>query len=146
MADYPSDWLSIEAALDAALLTGSLPNLHDHVIIDPHAPSAVRVLVKSMYVLAAGWLVSIAWLWIATVQQHILRHGVAPDYYALGTLTGGLVPALVLASLGVTMERWTGRAPNKWLQRREWVHAVWWCLVPNALLLFTVWVMLQDAR
>jgi hypothetical protein len=142
MADYPGDWLSFESALDAAFLR-SLPNLHEHVI-DPNAPSGVRVFGKSMHVLAAGWLLSVGWLWIATVQQHIDRQGSAPDRYAIETLIGGVFPAAMIWLVGIVIERWAGRAPNKWLQRREWIHAFWWSAVPNALLLFTVWVMLQD--
>ena len=40
--------------------------------------SAVRVFGKSMHTLAAGWILSVAWLWIAEIQQHLLREGVAP--------------------------------------------------------------------
>jgi hypothetical protein len=144
MTDYPGDWLSFDAALDAAFLT-ALPSLQNHVI-DPNAPSGVRVLGKSMHVLAAGWLISVAWLWIATVQQHIARHGGPPDRYGFEILMGGLFPAAIIWLVGIVIERWAGRAPHKWLQRREWVHAFWWSLVPNALLLFTVWLMLQEAR
>ncbi|MQA30573.1 MAG: hypothetical protein GEU82_12190 [Luteitalea sp.] len=146
MTDYRNDWPSLEAALDAAFLTASLPHLHDHVVIDPHAPSAVRVLGKSMYVLAAGWILSIAWLWLAGVQQHVLRRGIAPDHYALGTLIVGFLPVVAIGCAGLGIDRWAGPAPNRWLQRREWIHAFWWSLVPNALLLFTVWVMIQGGR
>jgi hypothetical protein len=145
MADYRSDWLSFEAALDAAFLTASLPRLHERVIIDPHATSAVRVLGKSMYVLAGGWIAAVAWLWLATVRQHLLR-GVPTDSYLLEALLGGLAPALVMTLIGAGIERWAGRAPNRWLRRREWVHAFWWALVPNALLFVTVWVMIQEGR
>jgi hypothetical protein len=146
MADYRSDWLSFEAALDAALLTASLPGLHQHVVRDPNAPSAVRVLGKSMYMLAAGWVASVAWLWIAGIQQHLLRHGTAPEGYSLSTALNGLIPAALIAVAGIAIDRWAGHAPNKWLQRREWIHGFWWAFVPNALLLFTVWVMIQEAR
>jgi len=78
MADYPGEWPSFEAALDAAFLTRSLPPLHQHVILDPNAPSAVRVFGKSMYLLAAGWIASVGWMWLFTVRQHVVRRGVAP--------------------------------------------------------------------
>jgi len=144
MADYPGDWLSFESALDAAFLTASLPPLHEHVIIDPNAPSAVRVFGKSMYVLAVGWVASVAWLWFVTMQQHILRSGVVPDYFDLGTLGAGMGPAVLVALIGYGIESWAVPAPNRWVQRREWIHAFWWSAVPNAMLLFTVWVMLQE--
>jgi hypothetical protein len=146
MADYGSDLLSFEAVLDRAFLTAPLPRLHEHVRIDPNAPSAVRVLAKSMHVLAVGWVAAVAWLWGATLQQHFLRHGIAPDNYAMDTVASGLIPAALIALAGLLITRWAGHAPNKYLQRREWWHAFWWCFVPNALLFITVWVMLQEAR
>src|SRR5690242_4030281 len=97
MADYRSDLLSFEAVLDRALLTTSFPRLHEHVTIDPHAPSAIRVLAKSLHLLAAGWIGSIAWLWLATLQQHLMRHGIAPDNYAMPTVVSGMIPAVAMA-------------------------------------------------
>jgi hypothetical protein len=146
MADYRGDFLSFEAVLDRAFLTASLPSLHDHVTIDPNAPSAIRVLAKSMHVLAIGWVASVAWLWIASLQQFVSRQGVAPENYALDTVISGLIPAAVIAWTGAAITRRAGHAPNKYLQRREWWQAFWWSAVPNALLFVTVWVMLQEAR
>jgi hypothetical protein len=48
--------------------------------------------------------------------------------------------------MGWLFAKMTGRAPSPALERREWWHAVWWSLVPNALLLATVWVMLQEGQ
>jgi hypothetical protein len=115
-------------------------------MIDRHAPSAVRVLAKSMHVFAAGWILAVGWLWTATVQQHFLRHGVAPDSYGLGIVAGALIPAAVLALIGYAIDRWAGRAPTRHVHRREWHHAFWWTLMPNALLLVTIWVMIQEGR
>jgi hypothetical protein len=145
MADYPGDLLSFEAVLNRAFLTGSLPSFREHMI-DPNAPSAIRVLAKSMHVLAIGWIASIVWLWAATLQQHVYRHGLAPAGYAVDTVVSGLIPALVIAIGGVLISRWAGRAPNKYVHRKEWWQAFWWSFVPNALLLFTVWVMIQEGR
>lgn len=145
MADYPGDFLSFEAVLDRAFLTASLPPLHDHMI-DPYAPSGIRVLAKSLHALAIGWVVSVAWLWLATLQQHFIRQGFAPENYALDTVASGLIPAAIIASIGIGIARWAGRAPDKYLHRREWRHAFWWSLVPNALLLISVWVMIQEGR
>ena len=146
MADYPGDLLSFEAVLNRAFLTASLPPFHDRVVIDPNAPSGIRVLAKSMHVLAAGWVVSIVLLWLATLQQHVVRHGLAPTGYAVDTVFSGLIPAVVIAISGALISRWAGCAPNKYVNRKEWWHAFWWSFVPNALQLFTVWVMLQEGR
>ena len=108
--------------------------------------SAVRVFGKSMHTFAAGWIISVAWLWIAEIQQHQLRQGVAPPGYALSTLVLGLIPAALIALLGRTINRWAGPAPDNSRQRREWWHAFMWSVVPTALLLATVWVMIQESR
>src|SRR5262245_41813871 len=117
MADYPGDLLSFEAVLNRAFLTGSLPSFREQMI-DPNAPSAIRVLAKSMHVLAIGWIASIVWLWLATLQQHFYRHGLAPSGYAYDTVVSGLVPAVVIAISGVLISRWAGRAPNKYVRRK----------------------------
>lgn len=106
----------------------------------------MRVLGKSMHVLAAGWALSIGWLWVETVQQHLYRRNVPPPSYALDTLASGALPAVVMALLGWGIARLVGRAPQADLERREWWHAFFWSLFPNLMLLVTVWVMVQEAR
>lgn len=108
--------------------------------------SAVRVFGKSMHTLSAGWMAAVAWLWIAEVQQQLLRNGAWPPAYGARTAMSGLLPASLLALAGFICHQWTGAAPTRALQRREWWHAVWWSAVPNLLLLGTVWVMIQETR
>ena len=108
--------------------------------------SAVRVFGKSMHTFAIGWIASVAWLWIAEVQQHLLREGVAPPGYALSTLILGLIPAAMMAMVGKAINRWAGPAPDLKMERREWWHAIWWSVVPTALMLATVWIMIQESR
>ena len=108
--------------------------------------SAVRVFGKSMHTFAIGWIASVVWLWIAAIQQHLLRQGVAPPGYAVSTLVLGLIPAAGIALVGRTINRWAGPAPTGALQRREWIAASLWSVVPTALLLVTVWVMIQESR
>ena len=115
-------------------------------MIDPSVPSAIRVFGKSMYMLALGWFGSVIWLWIAELQQYIYRHDEAPPYYSAGTVLGAIIPALLIALWGKVIKLFTGKAPSEPLERREWWHAFWWCVVPNVLLLITVWVMIQEAR
>jgi hypothetical protein len=110
------------------------------------SPSRVRVFGKSMHLLAAGWVVSIAWLWVAGVRQEILRSGGPPANYAMATLIPGLIPAALIALCGIAIERWSGPAPTQTLQTREWWHGFWWALFPNLQLLFTVWMMIRDGR
>jgi hypothetical protein len=99
-----------------------------------------------MHTFAIGWIASVAWLWIAEIQQHVLREGVAPPSYALSTLILGLIPAATMAMVGKAINRWAGPAPDLKMERREWWHAIWWSVVPTALMLATVWIMIQEAR
>ncbi len=99
-----------------------------------------------MFVFAAGWISAIGWLWVAGMQQHILRHGEPPANYAARTITFGVVPAILIALGGAAIAMWTGRAPHRHLERREWRQAFWWSLVPNWMLFTTVWVMIQESR
>ena len=99
-----------------------------------------------MHTLSAGWLVSVTWLWIAEIQQHLLRMGTVPPYYGAATIVSGAVPAVLLAWTGVVVNRWAGPPVTPDLERREWWHAFWWSFVPNLLLLLTVWVMIQEAQ
>ena len=141
MADYRSDPFSIDAALLAAVR--GFP--HSYVMADPTAPSSVRVFAKSLYVLAAGWLLSVAWLWTAGVRQSLARTGHWPAGYDVGTLGGGVIPAVLLVFMALGLRRVSGRAAA-WAERQEWHHAFWWSLVPNLLLLATVWVLIDAAR
>jgi hypothetical protein len=122
------------------------PSNHSDVMVDPSAPSQIRVLGKSLYVLAVGWFGSVIWLWVAELQQYIYRHYEAPPYYSAATVAGAIVPALMIAFFGKVIKFLAGKAPTEPLERREWWHAFWWSLVPNALLLVTVWVMIQEAK
>ncbi len=99
-----------------------------------------------MHTLSAGWMAAVTWLWIAEIQQQLLRHGGMPPYYGARTLVSGVLPASLLAFAGLMCAQWAGAAPTPALQRREWWQAFWWSAVPNALLLITVWVLIQEAR
>lgn len=141
MADYEDDLLR----RPPDRLT-SWPIVSDRVTYNPNAPSSVRVLGKSMYVLAAGWTAAIGWLWVAAIQQHLLRRNVPPPFYAMDTVVSGILPALAMALVGWWIARMAGRAPYAQLERREWWHAFWWSIFPNIMLFVTVWVMIQEAR
>ena len=125
MRDYPGDLFPSAVEYPFA----PLPHLHEHVIIDRTAPSAVRVFGKSMFGVAAGWLLAIGWLWS--------RHVLAPD-------GGAFLPALIMIAVGGVFAWSLGRAPYAALERREWGHAAWWSAIPNAMLWATAWVILQQ--
>ena len=107
----------------------------------PTRPSALRVLEKSLHLLAAGWGVSVCWLWVAQLQMNISRFGAPPADYAVGTLIEGVFPAAAVELMAVLLDRWMVTAPGRADPRREWHHALWWTLVPNILLLGTAYLM-----
>jgi hypothetical protein len=109
-------------------------------------PSSVRIFGKSLHWLAAGWMASVGWLWVAGVRQHLLRQGAMPNDYGASLLVGGALSAIAIEAVAITVVRWTGHAPRPGLERREWQHAFWWSVVPNALLLATVYVMIEASR
>lgn len=104
--------------------------------------SHVRVFGKSLHLLAAGWLLSVGWLWAAEIRQHIRRHDQVPPDFAMATLLTGTISAILLEMLAVLVVRWTGSASTPTLQRKEWHHAFWWSAFPNVMLLYTVYILI----
>jgi hypothetical protein len=140
VADYS------DGSLPFIPLTVPLAEARRLFMTDFSDPSSVRVFVKSLHWLAAGWVISIAWLWLASINQALLRRGAAPDDYGAPTILAGLLVGLAIEAVAFLLVRWTGRAPRPGLERREWRHAFWWAAVPNALLLFTVYLMIEATR
>jgi hypothetical protein len=140
MADYP------RGSLPFIPLTVPLAEARRLFMTDFSEPSSVRVFGKSLHWLGAGWMTSIVWLWIAAVRQHLLRQGAMPEDFGASLLIGGILSAAAIEIMAITVVRWTGRAPRPGLERREWQYAFWWSLVPNALLLASVYVMIAAAR
>lgn len=136
MTEYPGDLLPFPPAY----LVSSLPHLHDRVILDPSKPSGVRVFGRSMFVIAAGWLLASGWLGVSALQQP----GLSAHHFAPASIAAALVPALLMVLVGYGVGRYAGRARYAELNWREWRHAIWWSVVPNALLLSTVWVVLTQ--
>jgi hypothetical protein len=124
-------------------LLSSLPHLHERVIRDPSKPSGVRVLGRSLFVLAAGWTAAVLWLWIEALQQHVWLFGAPPSLYGVHGIIVRLLPAITLALAGWMVGRVVGSAPYRELEWREWRHACGWALVPNALVLSTAWIILN---
>jgi hypothetical protein len=106
-----------------------------------HQLSSLRVLGKSLHLLAAGWTLSVVWLWLAELRQHVRRHDALPADYAVATLIAGSMAALILEAIAVGLVRWTGSAELPAIERREWHHALWWSVFPNVMLLYAVYLM-----
>jgi hypothetical protein len=137
MTEYPGDLLPFPSAY----LLSSLPHLHERVIRDPSKPSGVRVLGRSLFMIAAGWLLASGWLWLTAVQQP----GMSSHAFGLATIAAATVPAAIMALIGYLFGRYVGRASYPELNWREWRHAFGWSIVPNALLLSTAWLILTTA-
>ena len=109
-------------------------------------PSAIRVLVKSLHLMAVGWLVSVVLLWIAQIQLTLERFGVPPEGYAVDTLIEGIFPAALVELVAIWLGSIISRVPGSGDPRREWQHAFWWTLVPNLLVLGTAYLMMLEAN
>ena len=103
----------------------------------PNRPSSIRVLAKSLHLLALGWLVSVLWLWVTQIQLNISRFGSPPEGYALGTLIEGVLPAAVVELMAIGMDTMIARLSGGGSARREWWYTFLWTIVPNALLFGT---------
>lgn len=109
-------------------------------------PSGLRVLAKSLHLLALGWLVTVAWVWIAQIQLNLERFGTPPEAYAVRTLVEGVIPALLVEMMAFWMASLIARVKGSGDGRREWLHALWWTLVPNLLILGTAYLMILASR
>jgi hypothetical protein len=109
---------------------------------DTSHPSGVRVFGKSLSMLAGGWAVSILWLWLVGLRQHVSRFGTTPDDFAVSLLIAGAIPALALALLARRVGKLTGGAATAAQEKHEWRHAFWWALFPNLFLLATAYTLI----
>lgn len=105
-------------------------------------PSGVRIFAKSVHMMALGWLICVLWLWGAGIRQHVRRYETLPPDYGAAVLVSGVAAGVLLELVAFGMTTWTGRAPGAGLERREWYHAFWWALCPNAMLAATIYVMI----
>jgi len=105
-------------------------------------PSSVRVLAKSLYLLAAGWIVTVGIVWVVQIRRDARLDFGDPLDPHLTTIAAGIVPALLLGASALTIERKIPPAPGTVDDQREWVHAVWWSVLPIVLLLEAVYVMM----
>jgi hypothetical protein len=105
-------------------------------------PSGIRVLAKSLHLLALGWMISVVWLWTAQVQVNVSRFGVPPPGYAFRTLIEGVIPALLVELMAIGMDSAIARVSGGTDSRGEWWSAFLWTVVPIALLLGTVYLMI----
>lgn len=107
-------------------------------------PSSIRVLAKSLHVLAVCWLVCVCWLWAAEIRQQYRRFDTPPEDYAVWTLIEGAVPTVAIEGMAIALAISIGTVPGSADSRREWLHAFWWTVVPNLLLLGTAYLMILE--
>jgi hypothetical protein len=107
-------------------------------------PSGLRVLAKSLHLLALGWIVSVVWLWSAQIEVNVRRFGA--DNYGSNTLIEGAFPALLIELMAMAVSAMIARVPGIADSRREWWHAFVWTIFPNAMLLGTAYLMITAGR
>jgi len=92
--------------------------------------SSISILPKALHLVAAGWVLSVAYLWLA------MRHTAGWSAMDPRTLVFAAVPLVFIEALAWSAAAWTPP-----LRRRldgEWWRAIGWSLVPNLLLLAAV--------
>ena len=105
-------------------------------------PSAVRVLAKSLHLLAASWIVSVGIVWVVEMRNDARLNAGDPWDPHVATIVAAIVPALMLGASALAIERGSHSAPAAADAGREWVHALWWSLLPIVLLLEAVYLMM----
>ena len=105
-------------------------------------PSSVRVLAKSLHLLAAGWIVSVGIVRVVALRNDARLNGGDPWDAHVAMIVAGIVPALILGASALAIERRAHSAPAAADDRREWVHALWWSVLPIVLLLEAVYLMM----
>ena len=96
---------------------------------------------KSFHWLAAGWTVGVVWLCISQIRSGWNLYPLDPTDYHLSTLIEGLAPALIVETMAFFGAAFSGAAPTPSIERREWVYAFVWALLPNIMVLYTVHLM-----
>ena len=112
-------------------------------------PSSIRVLAKSLHLLAVCWLVCVCWLWVAQIRLQFRRFDAPPEGYAVSTLIEGAVPMAAIEGMAVALASFISTVsvvPGPADSGREWLHAFWWTIVPNLLLLGTAYLMILEAN
>jgi hypothetical protein len=109
-------------------------------------PSSIRVLAKSFHLLAVCWIVCVCWLWVAQIRLQFRRFDTPPEGYAVSTLIEGAAPTVAIEGMAIVLAILIATVPGPADSRREWVHAFWWTLVPNLLLLGTAYLMILEAN
>jgi hypothetical protein len=107
-------------------------------------PSSIRVLAKSLHLLAACWLVCVCWLWVAQIRLQFRRFDTPPEGYAVSTLIEGAVPIVAIEGAAIALATWISMVPGSADSGPEWLHAFWWTIVPNFLLLGTTYLMILE--
>jgi hypothetical protein len=104
------------------------------------SPSAVRVFAKSLHILAATWIISVAVLWGAELRQDARLDPTGPRDPHIVTILEGILPTLVLEGSALGVERWARSGSGPFDEGREWIHALWWSILPMVLLFETVYL------
>jgi hypothetical protein len=62
----------------------------------------------------------------------------------VSTLIEGAVPMAAIEGMAIMLATLIGRVPGSADSGREWLHAFWWTVVPNFLLLGTTYLMILE--
>ena len=128
--EYPVDAFNREYLMMDS--TATLARPHDARITETYwsSPSGVLVFAKSLHLIAAVWIATLAFLWIATDQADTTN-----------MLVRTLIPVLAIETLAVSVEQWTKALGGSVHSRaHEWEHALAWAVVPIMFLIGTAFM------
>jgi hypothetical protein len=113
--------------------TAALPRHHEAWIAMPSKTSHVGVFVKSLHLLAASWVLTIAFLYL-TVEPTVRSSS--------NLIAHAMIPSLALVFLGLFVDRSAQPILAGYRSAaQEWTQAVAWTVVPALFLAGGVAVM-----
>ena len=97
-------------------------------------PSFVRVFAKSLHLLAIGWVLSVAYMWVS------LRETGGSSAIDVRTVVFAAAPLFFVEALAWWTNAWPVRAPRN----GEWGQAFLWSIVPFLMLFGTCFLILNS--
>jgi hypothetical protein len=97
--------------------------------------SGVHVLIKALHMLAMVWMATVAFLWLTP------RTGLD----TIGALNHAVPPACAIALAAIGLNRWTRAQAGDVFreERREYLQALSWTIVPTLFLMIGAWLTVQ---
>ena len=111
-----------------------IPRTYTSSYVAATHPSFVRVFAKSLHLLAIGWVLCVAYLWVS------LEQAVGPNAIDVRTVVFAAAPLCFVEALAW----WTNASPARSRRGGEWGHAFLWSIVPFLMLFGACFLILNS--